>query len=305
VWPNSGIVNLGALPTNGSVGFEINNAGGSIDPTGYGLSMGAGYDVNGDGIADIILDNYQNPQGNDGMITLFGKSGWPASNSFSVTSINGTNGAVMDGSWSGLGMPIVAYNYTKWTTPVDINGYGIEDITGECQGLVAACNGNWGYFVAFGPPTGSWASPSSAAFTGTNGFTFCPTQLHYNNQAFYPQSTAGDVNGDGIADLVVTDYTANSNAGAVYIVKGGVSNYNNGLLGPSDLSTYGYQINGANAGDAAGTYVGVGDLDHDGTQDMIIAAPGASPGGKSGAGSVYVIWGSKSLPPTLNLSNVQ
>ena len=45
------------------------------------------------------------------------------------------------------------------------------------------------------------------------------------------------------------------------------------------LSGYGYIFNGANASDQAGTAVLSADLNGDGIGDLVIAAPGASPGG--------------------------
>ena len=44
------------------------------------------------------------------------------------------------------------------------------------------------------------------------------------------------------------------------------------------------------------------DLNGDGINDLIVQAPGASPGGKTGAGSVYVYFGKKKAwPATVNL----
>jgi hypothetical protein len=49
------------------------------------------------------------------------------------------------------------------------------------------------------------------------------------------------------------------------------------------------------------------DLDHDGIGDIVIAAPYASPGGVSKAGSVYVLWGKAAWngTTTYGLSNIQ
>jgi hypothetical protein len=98
----------------------------------------------------------------------------------------------------------------------------------------------------------------------------------------------GDVNGDGIPDLVIGAPDANGADGAVYVVFG----TKNGFPNPLPLST----LNGTNgiafigdpgANTAAGTVVAVGDVNGDGIADIVIGAPF----GNTNAGYVYVIFG--------------
>ena len=63
-------------------------------------------------------------------------------------------------------------------------------------------------------------------------------------------------------------------------------------------------IQGANAGDNLGfSMASAGDVNKDGYDDVIIGAYQASPGGRDGAGEVYVIYGSKKLS-NLDLSSI-
>jgi hypothetical protein len=109
---------------------------------------------------------------------------------------------------------------------------------------------------------------------------------------------AGDLNGDGIADFAVGAPQADLggvDAGAVYVVFGGVGLEN--LSGPVNLGQIGTTgrgvvLIGDSPGDLAGTAVAyAGDLDGDGNDDLLVGAPGASPGGRTGAGKVYLIHG--------------
>lgn len=63
-------------------------------------------------------------------------------------------------------------------------------------------------------------------------------------------------------------------------------------------------IVGAAAGDLAGTSVAyAGDVDGDGKDDLLIGAPGASPGGRTGAGKAYLLFGPLGAG-TIDLSTV-
>ncbi|MEK6590452.1 MAG: hypothetical protein AABZ11_07210, partial [Nitrospinota bacterium] len=100
--------------------------------------------------------------------------------------------------------------------------------------------------------------------------------------------------------------------GAVFVVFGkntptlspplqiGVWGGENDIKKAADIS-----IHGANKGDMAGYSIALGDVNGDGISDIILGAPGSNgPSGKySGAGMVYIIYGSKSMEKEINLTN--
>ncbi|HCP46583.1 MAG TPA: hypothetical protein DIU15_11095, partial [Deltaproteobacteria bacterium] len=98
-------------------------------------------------------------------------------------------------------------------------------------------------------------------------------------------ASAGDVNGDGTADLLIGapgDGTAWDGAGAAYLVYSPVSGTH--TLG----STAGIRLTGEGYGDGLGTTVaGVGDVNGDGRDDFALGAPGSDRGGLD-SGSVYL-----------------
>jgi hypothetical protein len=102
----------------------------------------------------------------------------------------------------------------------DVNGDGLADI------IVSKSNVGESY-VVFGNSTGTTVTLSNGAIAASHGFKIAgdPNDLWFSSNV----SSAGDINGDGLVDLVVGNYTASSNAGAYYLILGGTTTVANAI----------------------------------------------------------------------------
>ena len=130
--------------------------------------------------------------------------------SLALSSLNGNNGFVLIGvyasSVSGAG---------------DINDDGVDDLV---IGASAAYSSSGASFVVFGKPgIGSTGSVSLFSLDGQDGFFLVGINGGSNNAGDLSGASvsgAGDVNGDGIADLIIGAPGVNSRAGAAYMYLG-------------------------------------------------------------------------------------
>jgi type II secretory pathway pseudopilin PulG len=299
----------------------INGTNGSVlsfpgQVSGSGLSVAVG-DINHDGYKDLIVGDvdsgvnnpYNGLAGAGAVYVIYGQATpWPGTyaSPFSYASINGTNGFSINGA-------IASAYLGAYLAAGDINGDGIDDLV-----LVFSASGGFHDAYVILGHSGAWANPfDPTTLDGSNGFTI--TKL-YGNFAYNPSLAFADINGDGIPDLAMGEEQWDSFGNAYGRVSvlfgkrlGGSWSGSNGnwpasydaTAWPANCCT---QFLGTTTKNFVGTSVASAkDFNGDGYEDLVIAAPSASPGGVSGAGSVYVVFGqpsSYSWPSTVNLSSL-
>ena len=186
----------------------------------------------------------------------------------------------------------------------DINGDGYGDfIVGEKfgDGINAATQAGASY-VVLGKKGGFSKTLKVSDLTGKNGFKITTASLHANSG--WSVSAAGDVNGDGIDDLIISAIRF-GNEGAAFVVYGSRDGFDKVIdLGALD-GTNGFKIAGAVSGDETGYSVSsAGDINGDGFVDLLVGAPEADPNGVA-SGATYVVLGKDGgFNATVNLADL-
>jgi FG-GAP repeat len=271
----------------------------SYDYAGYSVS--AAGDVNGDGIADLIIGAQEaGPDASAGAgasYVVFGANAVGEGGSVNLASLDGTNGFTFSGidDSDHVGHSV--------SNAGDVNGDGIADliIGAERANPDGIFHAGESYVVFGGTGLGAGGRLDPASFDGTNGFVV--NGVAANDLSGSSVSGAGDLNDDGLDDLIVGAPGAQANghasAGRGYVLFGTTAI---GAGGSVDLAALdgvnGFTLNGIDPFDAAGAASGVGDVNGDGIDDLIIGAPGAAPNGNFRAGESYVVLGRSAVLDT-------
>ena len=264
-----------------------------------GHSVSSAGDINGDGIDDLIIGAYEaDPNGNNGAgesYVVFGKD--TAFNAtLELSSLTGSNGFVIEGIDAGDRSGVSV------SSAGDINGDGINDlIIGAYRADPNGDDGAGESYVVFGKGTSVvefGAELELADLNGSNGFVI--EGINDSDFSGGSVSSAGDINGDGIDDLIIgareADPNGNNNAGQSYVVFGKDTAVDGAFEATFELSDLdgsdGFVLNGIDAFDYSGGSVSsAGDINGDGIDDLIIGAPDADPNGNNYAGQSYVVFG--------------
>lgn len=265
-------------------GFRID---GLTDGGRFGISVSAAGDVNGDGVDDLIIG----AQKADTSYVVFGQTGGFGA-SFDLNTLDGTNGFRLDGKTaSQTGRSVSAAG--------DVNGDGFDDIiigapynnpTGNLADRQTGAS-----YVVFGKDTGF--DPILSLHTSTNADSLRIMGAGSKHQVGYSVSAAGDVNGDGVDDIIIGALEYGAGSGATYIIYGkdGPADFASDIDLSALTATDGVKIIGEAINDKSGVSVSsAGDLNGDGIDDIIIGALYAdhleNPD-PFNAGAAYVVFG--------------
>ena len=119
----------------------------------------------------------------------------------------------------------------------------------------------------------------------------------------------GDMNGDGITDLIIgapnADPYSRADAGSTYVIYGKSAGFAPTFdLNSVNVGSTGFRIDGQ-AGDTSGSALyGRCDVNGDGIPDLIIGAPTASPLSRNIAGGAYVVFGTATALSTIDAASL-
>ncbi|MBN1517268.1 FG-GAP repeat protein, partial [Candidatus Sumerlaeota bacterium] len=230
----------------------------------FGVSVSTAGDINGDGYSDVIVGaaNYDNGQTDEGRAFVY----HGAASGLSATA-----------NWSREGNQSSAFYGSAVSTAGDVNGDGYSDVIVGAPNFDSGQTNEGRAYVYHGSASG--LSTSVAWYAESN-----------QESAFFGTfaSTAGDVNGDGYSDIIVsaTRYdNGQTDEGRAYVYHGSAS-------GLSASAAWTAESNQANAWYGHGVTT-AGDVNGDGYSDVIVGAPFYDHG-QSNEGRAFVYYGSAS-----------
>jgi hypothetical protein len=258
---------------------------------GAGHVLGTAGDIDADGYEDFLLGRHGNEFGEPAVVQLI--SGQDAGVVHEVSH----NGPVFSCALSGLPdltsdgygeyiAGICQQNETRFYSGASgqllatLTGEALNDAFGTGLCRLADLNGDQIDDFAVGAPQhDAAASDAGRVYVYSSAdlaLLYCVDGAEANDRLGVRLANAGDVNGDGIADLLLGMENRSALAGRAQLHSGATGQ----LL---------YAFEGQNAGDRLGGAVGAaGDVDGDGLADLLLGAPGAAlQGANSGSSFLH------------------
>ncbi len=240
-----------------------------------GSYVGTAGDVNGDGTADLLIGApYHDASGADSG-AIYVVSG-PATGLIQLNSVTAMAKIVGERAGNVAGFAVEGAG--------DVNGDGVADLLIGAREAGTSSSKRGRAYLMLGPVSGSVSlSTADLIFDGESNEDHAGTAV----------TGLGDVNADGLADVAIgapESDRGGSNAGAVYLIHG-VARSAEDPSSTLSLADANAILVGEAAGDAAGRSISeVGDMEHDGFDDLLVGAPYNDSRGST-AGSAYLVSG--------------
>ena len=273
VYGSSSLSNINLDDLSSTQGISLVGSGAGSES---GASVSGAGDVNNDGYNDFLIGGYGYNSGEGVSYVIFGGSS--ISSAINLADISPPIGFSISGT------PANSNNGYSVSGAGDMNGDGYADvISGVPYYLTSGA-----IYVIFG--TDNPVNIDLSSLSSTQGFSIIGVSS--GNGCGIAVSGLGDINNDGLDDIVIGDPVSE----AAYIIYGSQTFPSSIYL--SSLGSYGIYITGVPNGDVGRAVGGLGDINKDGFNDIIIGSPFSN----SDAGESYVIYGAESLPDIINVS---
>lgn len=286
-----------------------------------GLALGSG-DINGDGLMDIVFGGlYASPEGvtQSGIVyVIFGSKNLKTTATFELA--NNPEGLLrIQGESAGatLGQAVAVG---------DVDGDGYCDIVmGANEASPQGRSKAGAVYILFGSPDlssagtidikstsrtlvklmgeiGASSSSQSGKTAGDPVDKILTPQEYSAGDQFGRSVTAGDLNGDGCADVIIGALNASAkgrnNAGKTYVLFGSASLRQSTTIDMRQPPSGTLVVYGRAADDYSGFFTAAGDLNGDNYSDLAVGMHFADPDGIKDAGEVDIVFGSKNLAST-------